>query len=321
MNTTKWMKRTLPPLAACTLALAVTSHAVAQESYPSQPIQLVVPWKPGGPGDTYGRMIANAINDNKLLPQPVAVINVPGGGTTIGSRDVRDADADGYRVLFQHQTLITSELMGTADYGIEAFEPIAETNNFCLVYGTAADSGIESMAGLKEQADANPGSIKDATLLGSLSHFSSEMLNSAAGIDMGYVNIGGGSARTTSLLGGHTQVAIMPPSAVTRSDGRLRALVFMGAERHPDLPDVPTAVELGYDVVSCLNYMWFAPKGTPKERVDVLTDALRKAMELPELREAMIKRGVVPEFHTGEALLTRISDSQKALKAIAANLQ
>lgn len=316
------------PLKTLATALAVvastgigTTAAIAQDAFPSEPIQLIVPWGPGGPGDTYGRMIANAINENDLLPQPIVVVNMPGGGTTIGSRDVRDSEADGHRLLFSHQTLITAELMGTSDFGADAFEPVAETNNFCLVYGTASDSGIESMASLREQVEANPGTVNDATLLGSLSHFSSEMLNTAAGIDMGYVNVGGGAARTTSLLGGHTQVAIMPPSEVERSDGRLRALVYMGPERHPDLPDVPTAIELGYGFESCLNYWWFAPEGTPQDRLDVIRTALQQAIELPELQQAMIDRGVTPEFHTGAEFQARIAANVEALTAIAENLR
>lgn len=314
------LKLLIPAMAIGT-ATSVGTVASAQDTFPSEPIQLVVPWGPGGPGDTYGRMIATAINDNNLLPQPVVVVNMPGGGTTIGSRDVRDADPDGYRLLFSHQTLITAELMGTSDFGTDDFVPVAETNNFCLVYGTSSESGFESMEDLRTQAETDPGSLTDATLLGSLSHFSSAMLNKAAGIDMRYVNVGGGSARTTSLLGGHTQVAIMSPTDVLRSDGRLNALVYMGSERHPDLPDVPTTTELGYGFEACLNYWWFAPSGTPDDRLEVIRNALQQAVELPTLQEAMTSRGVTPQFHSGEALEARISANIEALSAVADELQ
>lgn len=310
-------------VSAMAIAAATTAGTavIAQDAFPSEPIQLVVPWGPGGPGDTYGRMIAAAINDNGLLPQPVVVVNMPGGGTTIGSREVRDADADGYRLLFSHQTLITAELMGTSDFGTDDFVPVAETNNFCLVYGTSSESDFQSMEDLQAKAAAEPGSLTDATLLGSLSHFSSVILNTAAGIDMRYVNVGGGSARTTSLMGGHTQVAVMSPTDVLRSDGRLRALVYMGLDRHPDLPDVPTTIELGYGFDSCLNYWWFAPAGTPDDRLDVLRDALEQAVALPELQEAMTSRGVTPEFYAGEALDARIAANIEALSSVADALQ
>lgn len=313
--------KTLAAGIAITALTSLGTVALAQDAFPSEPIQLVVPWGPGGPGDTYGRMLAQAINDNNLLPQPVVVVNMPGGGTTIGSRDVRDADADGYRLLFSHQTLITAELMGTSDFGPDDFTPVAETNNFCLVYGTSAESGFETMEDLQAAAEAEPGSLTDATLLGSLSHFSSAMLNDAAGIDMRYVNVGGGSARTTSLMGGHTQVAIMSPTDVIRSDGRLRALVYMGPDRHPDLPDVPTTTELGYGFESCLNYWWFAPAGTPDERLDTIRAALEQAVALPSLQEAMTSRGVTPEFYSGEALDARIAANATALSSVAGALQ
>jgi tripartite-type tricarboxylate transporter receptor subunit TctC len=101
----------------------------------------------------------------------------------------------------------------------------------------------------------------------------------------------------------------------------MKGLVYLASKRHPKLPNVPTAKELGYDVESCVNYWWLTTKGTPADRVATLAAAFKKATELPELRKTLTKRGVNVEFYTGAALMARMKANEKSLTAIAPKLK
>lgn len=100
--------------AALTLSATLTGVASAQ-SFPEKPIQVIVPFAAGGQGDVMARLVINRIEEMNLLEQPMVVVNVPGGAATIGMRQAKDADPDGHTLLYIHQTMMTSELMGTLD--------------------------------------------------------------------------------------------------------------------------------------------------------------------------------------------------------------
>lgn len=297
----------LTAVLASSLALATPAFA-----FPDKPVQIVVPFAPGGAGDVFARVFVTAINDNNLLSQPMIVVNKPGGGTTIGSGEVKNAAPDGHTILQLHQTLITSNLMGTSSYGPEAFEPIVETHHVCLTYATSAESSLGSIDDVKA-ADG----IKEATLIGSLVHFSSAKLDAVADLGSAPVNVGGGAKRSASLLGGHTQTMFTMPFVVGKPDSGLVGLAHMGPERHPKLPDVPTAIEQGYDVTACINYWWFAPEGTPEERVSVLADAFTKAAALDSVKADMKGRGITIEVLTGAELQARINEQVAEFAAVA----
>ena len=112
--------------------------------FPSKPIQVVVPFAAGGQGDVLARLFVKRIEELKLLPQPMVIVNVPGGGATIGIRKAQKAKPDGHTLLYIHQTLMTGELMGKLKFKYTDLQPVAETNNTCLMTVTADGSGIES---------------------------------------------------------------------------------------------------------------------------------------------------------------------------------
>ena len=88
--------------------------------YPNRPVKVLVPFAAGGGSDTFARVIAQGVKDNRLLPQPLVVINVPGAGGTIGSRRARDAPADGYTLLNLHDAILTAKHAGVASFGPDA---------------------------------------------------------------------------------------------------------------------------------------------------------------------------------------------------------
>ncbi|UTW12601.1 Bug family tripartite tricarboxylate transporter substrate binding protein [Marinobacterium rhizophilum] len=298
---------------------ALTAMPSWADSFPSKPIKVIVPFAAGGQGDVMARLIIKTIEEKQLLSQPIAVINVPGGGGTIGVRQAHKADADGHTLLYLHQTLMTTELQGKLKFDYRAFTPVAETNNTCLVTATGSESGIDSADSWIAQAKADPKKIKDATLLGSAAHFTTAMISKAADMQVGLVNVGGGSDRIASLLGNHTQTAVLVAAPIAANPG-LKGLIYYGEERNPQLPQTPTAKELGYDVISCLNNVWWAPGNTPTEAVSVLQNAFAAALEDPELIAAIEQKGDTAKLVVGDALDARLADIYARLKAAAADL-
>lgn len=300
-------------LIAAAAALPFSAQAA---DFPTKPIKIVVPFPPGGQGDVFTRMVLQAIDANKLSPVPFVVINKPGAGASIGSRFVKDAKPDGYTLLALHQTLITSQIMGVTDYGIDAFKPVAETHNTCILWASSKKGNYASFADVVGASKAKPNSVKVGTSVGTISHFSGLMMAGAAGIKVNHVNVGGGKNRVRGLLGGHIDLAELVVAPVIRKNSGLQAVVYMGPKRHPKIPNVPTAQELGHDAIACLNNWWLAPKGTPDAVVAALAGILKKVVEETDLKKSVAARGQQAEFFTGAALQARIDDSVKRLSAL-----
>ncbi|MCJ7872111.1 tripartite tricarboxylate transporter substrate binding protein [Phaeobacter sp. J2-8] len=301
------------------LTVAAAGGAIAQ-SYPEQPIKVIVPFAAGGQGDVMARLVIQRIEEMELLDQPMVVVNVPGGAATIGMRQAKNAKADGYTLLYIHQTMMTAELMGTLDFKYSDMVPVAETNNSCLLTATAEGSGIADAQDWIAQTKAAPNAVKEATLVGSIAHFTTAMFAKAADIQVGYVNAGGGADRIASILGNHTKTAVVVATPVVRNP-KLSALVYYGEERHPELPDTPTAKELGYDVVSCLDNIWYAPAGTPADIVDTLAAVFEQATSDPQLIETIEAKGDEVVFSSGADLTARLAAIYEDLAAVSGALR
>lgn len=307
--------------ATAALALSATfAGGASAQSFPEKPIQIIVPFAAGGQGDVMARLVIKRIEEMGLLEQPMVVVNVPGGAATIGMRQAKNADADGYTLLYIHQTMMTSELMGTLDFKYSDLEPVAETNFSCLLTATAEGSGLADAQDWIDQTKANPGGVKEATLVGSTAHFTTTMFAKAADMKVGYVNVGGGTDRIASILGNHTKTAVLVPTPVIRNP-KLSPLVYYGEERHPDLPDTPTAKELGYDVVSCLDNVWYAPAGTPDDVIEKLAGVFEQVTQDKTLIASLKEKGDEVKFLAGDALDAHLAEIYKDLSAVAGELR
>ena len=303
-------------LAASAIATIGLSSVAAAADYPEKPIQVIVPFAAGGQGDVFARLVIKRIEEMELLPHPMVVVNVPGGGATIGIRRAQKAKPDGYTLIYIHQTLMTGQLTGKLKFDYTAFDPIAETNNTCLLTATADGSGIEDAESWIAQAKADPKGVKEATLIGSAAFFTTAMMADAAGMEIGFVNAGGGAKRIASILGNHTKTAVLVATPVAKNP-KLRGIVYYGEERNAQLPDTPTAKELGYDVVSCLNNVWWAPAGVPESVKSALTEVFEKVMADGDLVQQIESRGQSAELVTGDALKARLADIYARLSAVA----
>jgi tripartite-type tricarboxylate transporter receptor subunit TctC len=286
----------LGQLAACAATLGMLAGAaLAQEKFPSRPITMVVPFPPGGVADQSGRPTALAME--KLLKQPVVVLNKPGAGGAIGMAYTAKSKPDGYTIMMALSSIsIIPESDKLFDrepaYRMDQLAPIALVSADPTVLVVAADAPWKSVKEFVDDAKARPGQISYSSsgIYGTL-HMAMEIFAHAAGIKMNHVPFSGGGPALTALLGDHVQALASGPGPVIPQvkAGKVRVLATWGEKRLDALPEIPTLKELGYDVQF---YIWsglFAPQGVPKPVMKTLRETVAKAVEDPEFKDQMAK--------------------------------
>jgi len=271
------------------------ASVLAQEGYPSKPITMVVPFPPGGVADIVGRPLAAEMQ--KVLKQPVVVVNRTGAGGAVGMAVVAKSPADGYTILMGLSSIsifpVSDRINGKAPaYEMSDFAPIALVTADPTVLVVRADSPYHSVKDFVAAAKADPGKINYSSsgVYGTL-HVAMEIFANAAGIKLFHVPYQGGGPAVTALLGGQVQASAQGPAAAIGQikGGKMRALASWGTERLKLLPDIPTFKELGYDAEF---YIWsgvFAPAGTPPEVLGKLRSAVRSAATSSDFVGAMEK--------------------------------
>src|SRR5687768_2068404 len=259
--------------------------AVAQETYPSRALTMIVPFPPGGVADVTGRPTAAALE--KVLKQPIAVTNRPGAGGAVGNSAVANAKPDGYTILM---ALSSISVIPAADvlfdrkpaYSLDQFAPIALISADPTILTVHTSVPTKNLKELVALARSKPGqlSYSSSGVYGAL-HMPMEMFLHAAKLKMRHVPTTGGGPAITALLGGHVELTAGGPAAISShvKAGKLRPVVSWGGERHPAYPQIPTFKELGYDIEYLIWAGMFVPKGTPEPILKTLRDATRKAVE------------------------------------------
>ena len=302
---TRITRRHAVTLAAAAGAMPFAVKRGAAASYPEKPVRLIVPIAAGGQTDVVARLLQQTIDRRKLLPQPIVVVNNAAAGGTTGTRQVKDAEADGYTVGIFHMGLLTAPAMGVVDYDHGAFELIGQVGRTEVGMGGLADGRFktiqEAIAGAKEK----PETVTVAMNIGLLPHFVPLMFQHDAGVKFRYVQAGGGAIRLRSILGKHTELSLFsgPEFLLYKSQG-IRPLVMFSEARVPELPDTPTAKEVGVPTVFEERLIVFAPKGAPRVNLDVVARALRAAMEDPEVAARYKSLGIDGVFIEGPRLRT-----------------
>lgn len=296
-------------LAAAAAVFAGSVAVTPAAAYPDRPVRIIVPAAPGGASDVLARLVQPRLEEH--LGGATAIINVEGGGTSIGSRQARDSDPDGYTLLLVQASLHTTYILGSADFSYEDFDVVAGTTHQPVVCAVGGDSPYDSVLDLLEDAKQNPDTILSASNLGGVNHLAALLLTSAyPGASFRFVQTGGGVGSATSIMGGHTAQGCFVTSEVLAfsEGGDLKPLITLARERDPALPDVPSTAELDLDAFYAIDYWWLMPKGSPQEAIDAVADALEAAMADPELRQALIDRGIQPTFNRGEDTLAQMKE-------------
>lgn len=279
-------------LSASAFASTLAAHAA---DYPAKPVELVVPYAPGGFADTLARMVGDSMS--KTLGQSVVVQNRPGANGNIASAFVARAPADGYTLLL---STISTMTINPFLYKNPGFDPVKDFSPVSLLVDTTnvvvvnPKSGISTFKDLIAQARANPGKMTfGSSGNGSTLHLSGELFKQMIGADMVHVPYKGGAPALVDLIGGQLSLMFSDTSAIQHIQaGRLTPLAVTSSKRLAALPNVPTVEEAG--IPGYVVEVWYgivAPKGTPKEAIAKLNTAITQALQKPEMREKLASTG------------------------------
>ncbi|MFA3919471.1 Bug family tripartite tricarboxylate transporter substrate binding protein [Ruegeria hyattellae] len=287
-------------LAGC---LAVTATLAVAEDWPSEPIHIIVPYAAGGGTDTTIRMLVPKVSG--ILGETVVVENKPGGATIIATQAVQQAEPNGYTVGAAAAPFTLNTALGkeTPYNPLTDFEHIIKLVDMpiCVIVNPAhpAQNFDEFVEWAKAESDpvlyASPG-------VGSMPHLWAEALAANLGFKVEHVGYKGSAPALVDVLAGNILVLFdgYSPSCRQAKDNELRILVNGWHERTPQLPDTPTAIELGYDVPrGSANFGIYAPKGTPQDIQQKLNDAFQAALDDPEVQGRLAENGLLPAGGSG----------------------
>lgn len=284
-------------------------------------ITYIVPFDAGGAADMVARAIAPGLE--KELGTPVQVVDKPGAGSQLGVTELARSRPDGYTIgVTNLPTTVTTYLdpERKAIYNRESFIPVAGYAVDPDVLAVKADSPYKTAKELIEAARANPEKIRMASASGKLSppHLGILLTEKAANVKFATVLFDGGGASTTALVGGHVDAAVGSGGNYLSQvkGGQLRAIAVMDREPSPYFPDAKTMVSQGYDVIMMVNMGISVPAGTPKEIVDILTAATKKAMESGEVKSRLDSVGVAPRFMSGADFAARWTETESTVKPL-----
>jgi len=281
-------------LAASAGALPVLSHGVGAQAYPSRAIKLIVPTTPGSPADALGRTVAQHMQ--LRLGQSIVVENRPGGGQSIGAKAVATADPDGYTLLLVNNGHYFG-LTPHAGYDpVTAFKPVATLAQWDHVLVVRPDFPAKTPQELITHAKANPGKVSFGYGISTAPHILGETLKNITGAPIVSVPYRGGSLAITDLLGGRIDMNFGTAATLLPliQEGKMRAVAFTGADRSPDLPEVPTLIESGITQLGFNPDSWtgiLAPAGTPRVVIDRLHTAVNEVLRSAQITASFSKLG------------------------------
>ncbi|MFN0041548.1 MAG: Bug family tripartite tricarboxylate transporter substrate binding protein [Burkholderiales bacterium] len=267
--------------------------------YPSKPVTMIVAFPPGGPTDLNARLFARSLSDD--LGKPVVVQNKPGAGGSIGARAAAAAEADGHTIFYNTTAVITSQAL-QADPDMDpakVFVPVALTVAVPLVLVATPSMPVKNVRDLIQYASAHAGKLNYSSAgTGTITHLAPALFALQSGIRAQHVPYKGSAPALAALSSGEIQFAMETLNTLLPflSSGRIRALAFAGAKRHPAIPEVPTLTEaLGsanFEISAWQGIV--VPARTPNRIVARLNAAINKAINDPILHKRLMDTGSEP---------------------------
>ncbi|WP_029044357.1 tripartite tricarboxylate transporter substrate binding protein [Cupriavidus sp. WS] len=289
---------------AAALGLAAGPMDAALAAWPDKPVRLIVPAAAGGTTDIASRLVGKRLGE--VLGQPVVVENRAGGAGIIGAQALRQAAPDGYTLMMGNigPNAINYGLYKQLPYRAEDFAPITLVVSVPNVLVVNPKVPAKSVAELVALAKAQPGKLSFASSgTGQSVHLSGELFKKRAGIDIIHVPYKGAAPAVADLVAGQVTMMVdnLPSSMAQIQAGKLRPLAVTSATRVPELPDVPTMKEAGFDDFQVT--AWFglvAPAGTPPALVARLQKAVAAILAEPEVKTRLAELGGMPGGDTPE---------------------
>jgi len=292
--------------------IAAGANAVAQ-SYPVKPIELISPTGAGGGSDLVARTVAEIIMREKLLAQPVIVLNKPGGGGAVGQAYAATRRGDAYTIIAAGTTLISVPVRTGLDVGLDKFQPLGMIGVDLNSLAVREDSPYRTVKDLLAAGRANPKTINIAiTFPGGSAHQLVYKLEQLSGAKFNTVSFKSGTDTVAAVMGGHVHATAenlgeVMPQVETK---KLRLLGVPGMKRPLGLPDVPTMKEQGYDVHAGGYRSFAAPAGVSKDVIALWDTTLAKVHDSAGWKDYMA-RNMYEDLYMNAADLTRYLRAQQ----------
>jgi len=285
---------------ALTLAFFGVSVAPAQQI--KGPIKIVVPYPAGGGSDVVARLIAEKMKD--ILGQTVIVENKPGAGGRVGTEYAKNQPADGSSMLVVNPALFVVNPMVYAKLAYDAdknFTPVSQITTYQFVLSVPGNSPVKDVKGLIEWIKKNPKQANyGSPAAGSLPHFFGLMIGKYAGVEMVHASYNGSGPLVTALIGGQIPMGVDTYEAQSpHHPDKIRILATAGSTRKH--PDIPTFKELGYKEIEGVGWNGIVvPSKTPKATVEKLSQAIIKAVRMPDVSNKIQHIGAEASGTTAE---------------------
>jgi len=301
--------------------LAASTVSAQPAGFPSKPIELVVPFQPGGGTDALARAFADATR--KHMPQSMIIINKPGASGAIGWQDVINAKPDGYRLAVVTVEVTTLPHMGLAKFSYEDLTPIARLNADQAAITVRADAPWNTVEEFLAAAKKDSGKISMGNAgNGSIWHLAAAALEDKTGTKFNHTPFQGAGPAVLALLGGHIDAVAVSPAEVTTyvQAGKLKTLAVMAEQRVKGFDKVPTLKERGIDLVIGTWRGIAAPKNTPPDVVAYLKDLSQKAANEPAFREVLQKQNLGFSYADDVAFKANMAKDNAYFKALMGKL-
>ncbi|MCC6948137.1 MAG: tripartite tricarboxylate transporter substrate binding protein [Bradyrhizobiaceae bacterium] len=301
-------------MALALLAAAAGGPAMAQ-SWPTQPVSIVVGFGPGSTPDLVSRVMSEQLK--KRLGQPFVVLNRPGAGGNIGLETVAKAAADGYTIgtTIPGPLIVNPMTMKMSFDSRKDIRPVTILATQPSVLVVNAKLGVDNLKDLIALLKANPGKYNYSSIgIGSISHLSMELVAQQSGTQIQHIPYKSSPEAVAAVIAGETHMATLAPNAVTghAESGTIRMIAVSTPKRWPALPDVPTFAEQGIEGVQAEAWMaMVAPAGTPDAIIERLYKEVKDSLESAETREQMKKFGFEPVGITPAEFAKRIEEEEK----------
>ncbi len=305
-------------IAAAVLAFTVVPMLLwcaKADDYPSRVVNLVVAFPPGGGVDTVGRVMAQKLSE--ALGQQVIVVNRPGAGSVIGTRDVAKAAPDGHTLLL----LVTGAgLPSNPGYDMgKDFAPISLIASVPIVIMANAGVPVKSLKDVITLAKLEGDKVTVGTPPApTLNYFGAEQFKAMTGTNITIVSYKGTGPLTNDLLGGHVKLAFntLPPAIGNIRAGKIRAIAVGSPQRMAAIPDVPTIIESGLDLQIVQYYGLVAPAGTPQPIIDRLNKEVRKIVASDDMKKRLLDAGGDPVSSTPAEYAENIAREEGKWQAV-----
>lgn len=297
------------------------NEATSDSKFPEKPIEIIVPFAPGGSADIVARIMADGIT--KYLPNnaSVAVINKEGSGGTVGMTELFQSDADGYTLAFApHSTLTIQPHHGNTIYDYDDFDPILRVIDNPNLFVVSSKSDYETFDDWVDYVKANPNDfVFSVGTPGGEHHLMLQTLIKLVDAEAKIVPANGDAEVASNILGGHTDGAIVMKNIAepyVESDD-MRVLLNLSDQEIEGLESVPNSEDKDIALDSGgISLSFFAPKGLPEDVFEILSDAFQKALDDEDILEQIENTGSVVSYASSEEMKEAIKGTYEAYGSV-----